>query len=418
MERDDQSEISEASSPATKGRAREESRRPWADWKKFLEKMGRGTFSSVRKAGARTKGLSLRLFASEGGVRPIDDIKAAFRHIPFRKKWSGYMAGGLFLAVYFLSGVYTVAPGEEAVARLFGKDVQEQITEGLHYYLPWPFGVVEKVNVMEIRRVDIGVSMKEEPTLFPKKKSSPPPAPSGEEGGHGTHGTHSEKAEKVEPLRPPPLSSKNQYLTGDENILEIKMNVQYRIKDAAAYLFNTNLPDSFVPYVIRAAVSEIFGKMQVDDLLTVAKSQIQKSIAQKAQTMLDEYRTGLSVLNVNFQEVNPPQEVAQAFRDVASAKEEREEKINKAQGYSNAVVPEARGKAQKAVSDGEGYSEEVVNLARGDAERFLAMFREYQKAKKITEYRLYLETMERVLSKANKFVVDSKKESVNLKFVK
>jgi membrane protease subunit HflK len=414
MERDDQSRISEVSSLA-EGKARKESKRSWPYWKKFLKKMGRATFSSLRIVGTKTRGLYLHLLTSEEGVRPIDDIKAAFRHIPFRKKWSGYMVGGLFLMVYLLSGVYTVAPGEEAVARLFGKEVQEQITEGLHYYLPWPFGVIEKVNVMEIRRVDIGVSMKEEPTLFPKKRSSPPPAPAGEEGGHGMHGAPSEK---VEPPGPTPVSSKNQFLTGDENILEIKMNIQYRIKDAAAYLFNTNLPDSYVPYVIRAAVTEIFGKMQVDDLLTVAKSQIQKLIAQKAQSMLDEYRTGLSVLNVNFQEVNPPQEVAQAFRDVASAKEEREEKINKAQGYSNAVVPEARGKAQKAISDGEGYREEVVNLARGDAERFLAMFREYQKAKKITEYRLYLETMEKVLSKANKFVVDSKKERVNLKFVK
>jgi membrane protease subunit HflK len=415
MGQDDQSTISGVSGLATEGKAKEESRRSWSSWKKFFNRMGRTIFSSLRILGARTKDLSLHLFASEDGVRPIDDIKSAFGHIPFRKRWAGYMVGGLFLTVYLLSGVYTVAPGEEAVARLFGKEVQEQITEGLHYYLPWPFGVIEKVNVMEIRRLDIGMTIKEEPTLFPKKRSSPPPAPAGEEGGHGMHGAHSEKVEQPSPA---PASSKNQFLTGDENILEIKMNVQYRIKDAAAYLFNANLPDSFVPYVIRAAVTEIFGEMQVDDLLTVAKSRIQKLIAQKAQNMLDEYRTGLSVLNVNFQEVNPPQEVAQAFRDVASAKEEREEKINKAQGYSNAVVPEARGKAQKAISDGEGYKVEVVNLARGDAERFLAMFREYQKAKKITEYRLYLETMERVLSKANKFVVDSKKERVNLKFVK
>ena len=415
MERDDQSRISEVSDIATKGKDREESRRSWPYWKKFLKKMGRATFSALRMVGTRAGSLYLHLFTSEEGIRPIDDIKAAFRHIPFRKKWLVYMLAGLLLIVYLLSGVYTVAPGEEAVARLFGKEVQEQITEGLHYYLPWPFGVIEKVNVMEIRRVDIGVSMKEESPLFPKKRSSPPPALPEEERGHEMHGARSEKSEQPS-LNP--VSSKNQFLTGDENILEIKMNIQYRIKDASDYLFNTDLPDSFVPYAIRAAVTEIFGKMQVDDLLTVAKSQIQKLIAQKAQNMLDEYRAGLYILNVNFQEVNPPQEAAQAFRDVASAKEEREEKINKAQGYSNAVVPEARGKAQKAMSDGEGYKEEVVNIARGDAERFLALFREYQKAKKITEYRLYLETMEKVLAKANKFVVDSKKERVNLKFVK
>jgi membrane protease subunit HflK len=415
MKRDDQSRISDVSSMARKAKDREESRRSWLYWRKFLKETGQAAFVALRRVGTKTRSLYLHLFTSEEGIRPIDDIRAAFRHIPFQKKWLGYMVAGLLLTVYLLSGVYTVAPGEEAVARLFGKEVQGQITEGLHYYLPWPFGVIDKVNVMEIRRMDIGVSMKQGSTLFPKKRSSPPPAPAEEERGHEMHGAHSEKVEQPSSSL---ISSKNQFLTGDENILEIKMNIQYRIKNASDYLFNTDLPDSFVPYAIRAAVTEIFGKMQVDDLLTVAKSQIQKLIAQKAQNMLDEYRAGLYILNVNFQEVNPPQEVAQAFRDVASAKEEREEKINKAEGYSNAVVPEARGKAQKAISDGEGYKEEVVNLARGDTERFLAMFREYQKAKNITEYRLYLETMEKVLSKANKFVIDSKKERVNLKFVK
>ncbi|NIW11240.1 MAG: FtsH protease activity modulator HflK, partial [Gammaproteobacteria bacterium] len=137
------------------------------------------------------------------------------------------------------------------------------------------------------------------------------------------------------------------------------------------------------PDVARAAVTEILGGMRVDDLLTVAKSQIQKMIAQKAQKMLDEYRSGLYILNVNLQEVNPPKEVAQAFRDVASAKEEREEKINKAQGYWNAVIPEARGKAHKTISDAEGYKEEVMNVARGDAEKFSAMLGEYRRAKDV-----------------------------------
>ncbi len=196
------------------------------------------------------------------------------------------------------------------------------------------------------------------------------------------------------------------------------MNIQYRIKDASDYLFNVNSPDSLVPDVARAAVTEILGGMRVDDLLTVAKSRIQKMIAQEAQKMLDEYRSGLYILNANLQEVNPPKEVAQAFRDVASAKEEREERINKAQGYWNAVIPEARGKAHKTISDAEGYKEEVMNVARGDAEKFSAMLGEYRRAKDVTEYRLYLETAEKIFAKAKKFVIDSKKERVNLKFVK
>ena len=196
------------------------------------------------------------------------------------------------------------------------------------------------------------------------------------------------------------------------------MNIQYRIKDTSDYLFNFSSPDSLGPYAARAAVTEILGGMRVDDLLTVAKAQIQKLITHNTQKMLDEYGTGFYILNVNLQEVNPPTEVAQAFRDVASAKEEREEKVNKAQGYWNAVIPEARGKAHTAISNAEGYKEEVVNRASGDAEKFSAMLKEYRGAKDVTEYRLYLETMERILAKTKKFVVDSKKERVNLKFVK
>jgi membrane protease subunit HflK len=207
-------------------------------------------------------------------------------------------------------------------------------------------------------------------------------------------------------------------LTGDENILEIRMNIQYRIKDTSDYLFNFNSPDSLVPYAARSAVTEIFGGMQVDNLLTVAKAQLQKRISRRTQKMLDEYRTGLYILNVNLQEVNPPTEVAQAFRDVASAREEREEKINKAQGYWNAVIPEARGNAHKIVSDAEGFKEEAINYASGDAEKFTAMLKEYRGAKEVTEYRLYLETIEKILARAKKFVIDSKKERVNLKFVK
>lgn len=195
------------------------------------------------------------------------------------------------------------------------------------------------------------------------------------------------------------------------------MTIQYQIKDASDYLFRTDAPDSLVPSSVQAAVTEFFGQMPVEDLLTVAKSQIQKRIAQKAQNLLDDYGAGLYIVNVNLQEVNPPKEVAEAFRDVASAKEEREEKINKAQGYWNSVVPEARGNAHKLISDAEGYREESINQANGEADKFSSMLNEYRRAKDVTAYRLYLETIEEILAKAKKFVVDSKKERVNLKFV-
>ena len=352
------------------------------------------------------------LFKSDGEANLIEDIKGAFGHVSLRKRGLGYALFGLILTAYLLSGVYTVKPGEEAVARIFGKEVRRAITEGLHYRLPWPIEAIEKVNIMEVRRVDVGIPFSDRPRLFPKNRSR---SASMTDGGHKGHGAPSGGSETP---RPSPVSGENQFFTGDENILEIKMNIQYRIKDTSDYLFNVNSPDSLIPSAARAAVTEIFGGMRVDNLLTVAKAQIQKRIARETQKMLDEYRTGLYIINVNLQEVNPPKEVAQAFRDVASAKEEREERINKAQGYWNAVIPEARGKAHKMISDAEGYREEVINRSNGDAEKFLAMLTEYRRAKGVTENRLYLETIEKVFAKAKKFVVDSKKERVNLKFVK
>ena len=355
------------------------------------------------------------IFKVHSDVSPLEDIKGAFKHIPLKKKGLGYLFGGFIFSVYILSGVYTVEPGEVAVSRIFGQEVRQSISEGLHYRLPWPVEAIEKVNVSEIRRVDVGMPSSEGPLLFPKKGSPTPRAVAGNKGGHAMHGNVSTASESPDPG---PMSANNQFFSGDENILEIRMNIQYQIKDASDYLFNINSPDSLVPSAVRAAVTEFFGQMPVEDLLTVAKSQIQKRIALKAQNMLDGYGTGLHIVSVNLQEVNPPKDVAQAFRDVASAKEEREEKINKAQGYWNTVIPEARGKAHTLISAAEGYQEEVINQANGDAEKFSAMLSEYQRAEKVTEYRLYLETIEMILAKAKKFIVDSKKEKVNLKFVK
>ena len=391
--------------------------------RKLNEEQARGihnqfltVLSVIKNLAGKAKSAYTGFFKVEGDVSPMDDIKGAFRHIPLKKKGLGFLFVGSLFVVYLLSGVYTVEPGEVAVSTIFGKKARQSITEGLHYRLPWPFEVIEKVNVSAIRRVAVGISPSEVPLLFPNKGSSAPLPDAGEHSGHGGgHDTFSEAPETPEPV---PTFSKNQFFTGDENILEIRMNIQYQIKDASDYLFNINSPDSLVPSAVRAAVTEFFGQMQLEDLLTVAKSQIQKRIALKTQSMLDAYDTGLYIVNVNLQEVNPPKEVAQAFRDVASAREEREEKINKAQGYRNAVIPEARGKAHKMISDAEGYKEEAINRSRGDAEKFSAVLSEYRKAKAVTEYRLYLETMEKILAKAKKFVVDSKKERVNLKFVK
>lgn len=388
---------------------------PRRSWIKWIAGIIQNTFLLGKNLVIKVKNAPAKIFKKEDEVRLIDDIKGAFRHIPLKKKGLGFMFSGFLVAVYLLSGVYTVKPGEVAVSTIFGKEVRQAITEGLHYRLPWPFEAVEKVNVSEIRRIDVGVTASEDALLFPKKGFSELLPKT---GGHAGHGMQSPPSDTSKATASMSSSAKNQFFTGDENILEIRMNIQYQIKDASDYLFSMNSPDSQVPIAARAAVTEFFGQMPVEDLLTVAKSQIQKRIAQRAQNMLDAYGAGLYIVHVNLQEVNPPKEVAQAFRDVASAKEEREETVNKAQGYWNTVIPEARGRAHKLISNAEGYREETVNQAAGDAQKFSTMLDEYRRAKTVTEYRLYLETIEKILAKAKKFVVDSKKESVNLKFVK
>jgi membrane protease subunit HflK len=406
---------SETEAKAAEDRLEESKKTNRESWTQRFKAILAAMITLVFTLAKKIKTAFTHIFKDDEDIRVIDDIKGAFRHIPLKTRGVAILLAGFLFAVYLISGVYTVKPGEEAVSTIFGKQIRQSINEGLHYHLPWPFETIEKVNVSEIRRVDVGVTQTQTPLLFPKKSLADAQIESGSQGGHGGHGNFKKASETV---GTPSVSSKNQFFTGDENILETRMTIQYQIKDASDYLFRTDAPDSLVPSAVQAAVTEFFGQMPVEDLLTVAKSQIQKRIAQKAQNLLDDYGAGLYIVNVNLQEVNPPKEVAEAFRDVSSAKEEREEKINKAQGYWNTVVPEARGNAHKLISDAEGYREESINQANGDADKFSSMLNEYRRAKNVTEYRLYLETIEKILAKAKKFVVDSKKERVNLKFVK
>lgn len=400
---------------AAAGQVEEKNKQPRASLlKRFRPGLSAITATAINLA-KKTATAGTNIFKDNDGFRIADDIRDAFRHIPLKKRGLRFLIIGLLFAVYLLSGVYTVKPGEVAVSTIFGMQLSQAIPEGLHYHLPWPIETIETVDVSEIRRVDVGLSSSETPLLFPKKSIAATQIESRAGGEHAGHGNFAEPAKNVETPAPP---TQNQFFTGDENILEIRMTIQYQIKDASDYLFRANAADLLVPSTVRAAVTEFFGQMPVEDLLTVAKSQIQKRIAQKAQSMLDEYGSGLYIVNVNLQEVNPPAEVAEAFRDVASAKEEREEKINKAQGYWNTVIPEARGNAHKLISDAEGYREQTINQAYGDTDKFSAMLAEYRRAKNVTEYRLYLETIEQILAKTKKFVVDSKEEKVNLKFVK
>lgn len=312
------------------------------------------------------------------------DIRAAFGHLRMRR--IAMMGAGVLLMMYLVSGFYMVNPGEEAVERLFGRVVKEGIAEGLHYRMPWPFQQVDKVNVSQILREGVGLLLPEDKALH----SSP---------------------EKI------------QILTGDENIVDLQMVIQYRVTDPAKYLFKVQYRDCLIINdVARSAVTRIGSNMLVDEILTIAKEEIQRMVQAETQRLLDAYESGLTVVTVNINKMYPPDEVAEVFRDVASAREDRLRTVSEAESFRNSLLPPAKGEAERMIREAEGYQAGAVNQAQGDTERFLQMLAEYQKrdgnpSSDITRTRLYLETMEKILPRVKKYVVNSAKGGkMNLRF--
>jgi membrane protease subunit HflK len=187
-------------------------------------------------------------------------------------------------------------------------------------------------------------------------------------------------------------------LTGDENIVSVQFIVQYMIKDAKNYLFNVNDPEQTLAHAGEAAMREIIGKGKIDDALTTGKQEIQAQTRELMQHILNLYDTGLSVVAVQMQNVHPPDEVIDAFKDVASAREDKSRFINEAEAYQRDILPKSRGEAARITNEAHAYKEANIRRAEGDAARFLSVLAEYNKAKDITRQRMYLETMETILS--------------------
>ncbi len=195
-------------------------------------------------------------------------------------------------------------------------------------------------------------------------------------------------------------------LTGDENIVSAEAIVQYKIKDPVSYLFNIILPEETVRNAAEAALRQVIGERKIDEALTVGKYEIQEETKKALQILLDSYESGILVVAVQLQDVNPPKEVQDAFKDVASAKEDKSKYINQAQGYRNDLIPKARGEAVKMTKEAEGYKIERIKKAEGDVAKFNSILTEYKKGEYITQARLYLETMEEILPNMNKVIVD------------
>ncbi|MFH1139663.1 MAG: FtsH protease activity modulator HflK [Pseudomonadota bacterium] len=312
------------------------------------------------------------------GVQPpeLDKVVDNLRKIKGRMP-SGYILAALLFVGWLLSGIYIVAPDEVGVVKRFGE--YSRTTEpGPHYHLPYPVESVLKPTVTQIRRFEIGFR-----TVYP----GPPPQ-----------------------YRPVPDEAL--MLTGDENIIDIQFIVQYKIDKPEDFLFNLEDPFETVRAAAEAAMREVVGKNKIDEVLTTGKFQIQKDTETSLQNILNIYASGLTVVAVQLQAVHPPQQVSDAFKDVASAREDQNRFINEAEGYANDILPKAKGQAAQLELQAEAYKEEKIKRAQGDAARFTSQYEEYKKARDVTRKRLYLETMEQVLAKGKKFIMDKDKQNV------
>jgi membrane protease subunit HflK len=278
--------------------------------------------------------------------------------------------------VVFAGPFYVVEPEENGVVRTFGK-LSQVTSSGLRFKFPWPIQTVDLVNVEEVRRLELG---------FRTVRA----------GG----ASNSAQYKKV--------PSEALMLTGDENIVSVDLVVQYKVKDAGDFLFRVADPKRAVSHAAEAAIRQIVGSQPIDQTLTTGKAMIETLTKQLLQKVLDSYESGIFIAQVKLQDVTPPRQVDAAFKDVQSAKEEKEKKVNIALGYRNEIIPQARGEAAQATQEAEAYRQKRVKEAEGDASRFTQMLNQYRLAKDVTRTRMYLETMEEIFPKMDKYIVDGK----------
>jgi len=290
----------------------------------------------------------------------------------------GLIAAVIFI-VWLLSGIYIVGPAERGAVLRFGA-YSETTMPGPHWHIPAPFEKVEVVNVEQIQTAEIGYRS----------------------GGNRSGGT---------------IHSESLMLTKDENIIDLKIAVQYRIKDAADYLFNVRNPDLTLRQVTESAVRETVGKSDMDFVLTQGRNEIASRTEILLQSILDEQNTGLIVTTVNMQDVQPPEQVQAAFADVVKAREDEVRQKNEAEAYANDIVPKARGGGFRLVQEAEGYKSQILAKAQGETSRFLQVLTEYEKAPEITAERLYLEAMENVYSQSQKVMIDLTEGSSNVLYL-
>ncbi|MBC4014659.1 FtsH protease activity modulator HflK [Siccirubricoccus deserti] len=291
----------------------------------------------------------------------------------------GGMAGGvlfvLLLGAWLASGIYRVQPDEQGVVLRFGA-FSNTTLPGLNYHLPWPIESVQTPRVTTENLVFIGYRSGEQPAVR---------GPVGRD-----------------------VLEESLMLTGDENIIDIDFVVRWRIRDAGDFLFNTRNPETTIKSAAESMMREVIGRTPIQPALTEARGQIETQVAQGTQAIMDQYGAGVAITQVQLQKVDPPAAVIEAFRDVQRAAADRERQRNEAEAYRNDIIPRARGEAERMMQEAQGFRDSQEARARGEAQRFISVLGAYQQARDITMRRLYLETMEDILRRNSKVIVDDR----------
>jgi membrane protease subunit HflK len=262
-----------------------------------------------------------------------------------------------------------VRADQQAVVTRFGRIVEPRAMPGIHVSLPWPLDRVHKLKVQQLQRLVVGG-----------------------EAADGVVG-------RAEPLV-------SQFLTGDQNIIQLRVVVQYSVGVPADYLFRSTDTSKVIGSAVESELARRIAGAGVDAILTTEKAAIQEQVRADAQRVIEGYRTGVLLASINIESATPPPETSEAFRDVASARADSARIVSEAQGYANDLVPKARGEAQQLLEAAAAYRERKVNEAQGDAARFTQVAGEYERATAVNGRRLYAETMEQVLPRIRKLIVD------------
>ena len=304
-----------------------------------------------------------------GGGSGMGGGQGSFNPNPKAAGIGAGLIGGVALLIWLGTGFFIVQEGQQAVITQFGR-YHSTVGAGFQWRLPYPVQRHETVFVTQLRSVDVG----------------------------------------RDAIVPATGLRESSMLTEDENIVDIKFVVQYRLKDAREFLFESRDPDAAVVKAAETAVREVVGKMKMDAVLAEEREQIAPRVRALMQTILDRYKVGIDVARVALQQggVRPPEQVQAAFDDVLKASQERDRAKNEAEAYANDVVPRARGAASRLKEEAEGYRARIVAQAEGDAQRFRSILTEYQKAPQVTRDRMYVDTMKDVFNNVTKVMVDSK----------